>query len=524
MSAPVDAPTIRESLLAHRGLARPALLHEERSWSWREYVAEGSRRANHLASLFDPERPAHVGVLADNTPEMAFQLAAAGLGGHVVVGLNNTRRGAALLADIHRADCQALLVEAAYRPLLDGLDLGGLTLLDGEDDQVWGDDTTLPDATPGPDDLFMLVFTSGTGGDPKAVRITHRKITYPGAYLTEKLKITGEDVCYSAMPLFHSNGIMANWSLGVVNGCTMALATRFSARGFLGDVRRMGCTYFNYVGKPLTYLLATPEHVNDADNPLRLAFGNEAGDRDTARFAERFGCQVVDGFGSSENAVVIARDAQTPAHSLGRPLPGIKILAPDGTECPPAEFDAAGLLLNAEACVGEMVNTAGAGQFAGYYNDEAATAERMRGGMYWSGDLAYADAEGFYYFAGRSADWMRVDGENLAVAPIERILVRHPGISQAAVYALPDDVGDMVAAALVLGPVDTPDAAGFERFLLEQPDLSPKAWPRVVRIVDELPTTATNKVIRRALREAGEHAVDRAVWTRDGRGTSYTAG
>ena len=97
------------------------------------------------------------------------------------------------------------------------------------------------------------------------------------------------------------------------------------------------------------------------------------------------------------------------------------------------------------------MNTAGAGQFAGYYNDEAATAERMRDGMYWSGDLGYRDADGFAYFAGRTGDWLRVDGENLAAAPVERILLRHPDVSRAAVYAVPDErVGDQVVAALVL--------------------------------------------------------------------------
>ena len=107
------------------------------------------------------------------------------------------------------------------------------------------------------------------------------------------------------------------------------------------------------------------------------------------------------------------------------------------------------------------MNTAGTGQFAGYYNDEAATAERMRGGMYWSGDLAYRDEAGFVYYAGRTADWLRVDGENLAASPIERILVRHPSIAEAAVYAVPDpSSGDQLVAALVLvGRRSTPRAS-----------------------------------------------------------------
>jgi fatty-acyl-CoA synthase len=146
----------------------------------------------------------------------------------------------------------------------------------------------------------------------------------------------------------------------------------------------------------------------------------------------------------------------------------------------------------------------------------------MRHGMYWSGDLAYRDADGWIYLAGRTADWMRVDGENLAAGPIERILARLPDISQVAVYAVPDDrVGDQVMAALVLRPGASLTPEDFEKFLAAQPDLSPKAWPRHVRINDRLPATATNKILKRALIAAGVTAQDGLLWTRPARGTGY---
>ena len=108
-------------------------------------------------------------------------------------------------------------------------------------------------------------------------------------------------------------------------------------------------------------------------------------------------------------------------------------------------------MTNFDDAVGELVNTYGVGGFTGYYNDQAATEERMRHGMYWSGDLAYRDADGWIYLAGRTADWMRVDGENLAAGPVERILQRLPEINHVAVYAVPDErVGDQVMAAIVL--------------------------------------------------------------------------
>jgi fatty-acyl-CoA synthase len=517
--------TIRDALLARSEQDAPALRAGDDRWSWREYVAQSARRARVLGDLLDEGRPPHIGLLMDNTPEMAFQLGAAGLGGHVAVGLNTTRRGDALVADILKADCQVVVADPRLLPLLEGIDLGGVRL-ERSDDPGWRSrvaeaPATPPDASPEPDSLFMLIFTSGTSGDPKAVRITHEKVTFPGAYLVERLGLGQDDVLYVSMPLFHSNAVMAGWGPALSCGGTIALAEKFSASGFLDDVRRHGATYMNYVGKPLSYVLATAAHDDDAHNTLRIAFGNEAGDRDIAAFSERFACLVVDGFGSTENAVVISRIPGTPPGSLGVPLEGVAVLDPETQqECPRARFDESGRVVNLDEATGELVNTTGTGQFAGYYNDEAATAERMRHGMYWSGDLAYRDEAGFVYYAGRTADWLRVDGENLAASPIERILVRHPSIAEAAVYAVPDPAsGDQLVAALVL--VGSLDPVGLEGFLSAQSDLGPKQWPRFVRILEALPRTATNKVLKRELK--AEQLGDGPVWTRAERGTSYSS-
>ncbi len=508
--------TIRDLLLAQAEQDTPALLTHDHAWTWRELVAAASSRAAALAELLDPERPPHVGLLMDNTPEMLLGLCAAGLGAHVAVGVNSTRRGDALLADLHRADVQVLLTDATQSHLLDGLDLSGIRVIETGTWDV--PPAPAPDASPTEDSLFMLIFTSGTSGRPKAVRITHEKVTVPGFYLADRLGLGADDVHYVAMPLFHSNAVMAAWAPALHNGAAVALREKFSATEFLADVRRFGATYASYVGKPLTYVLATPPLADDADNPLRIVFGNEAGDRDIRAFGERFGCHVIDGFGSTENAVIVSKIEGTPPSALGWPGDGVAVHDPDtGEECPRAVIDADGRVTNLDDCVGELVNTTGAGQFAGYYNDEEATAERMRGGMYWSGDLAYRDADGWVYFAGRTAAWLRVDGENLATAPIEQILLRHPAIDQAAVYAVPDErAGDQIAAALVLrGDLDPTE---LERFLDEQRDLSPKARPRYIKVVDDLPRTATHKVLHRELTAAGLTDIR---WTREERGTRY---
>lgn len=507
-----------------------AVKYGDLQWTWEQYLAQSAARAAALIAAADPHRPMHIGALLGNTPEMLTQMAAAGLGGYVLCGLNTTRRGEALAADIRRAHCQFVVTDAEHRPLLEGLDLEGTRILDTSTPEwvqfLAGAGELVPHRHVTAMDAFMMIFTSGTSGNPKAVKVSHLMATFAGMNLVERFALTRDDTCYVSMPLFHSNAVVAGWAPAVVSGAAMVPA-KFSATGFLDDVRRYGATYMNYVGKPLAYILAIPERDDDADNPLRVAFGNEANDKDIEEFARRFGVQVEDGFSSTENAVIVVREPGTPKGSIGRGFDGVAIYDSDTvTECPVARFDDAGALANADEAVGELVNTMGSGFFTGYYNDAQANAERMRHGMYWSGDLAYKDADGWIYLAGRTADWMRVDGENLAAAPIERILLRHSAINRVAVYAVPDErVGDQVMAAIVLNDGHTLDALSFEAFLDTQPDLSPKARPRYVRIAADLPSTATHKVLKRQLiAEGTTPRAGETLWEREQRGTAYRDG
>jgi fatty-acyl-CoA synthase len=504
-----------------------AVKHRDLQWSWSQYLAKAAARAAALIRAADPQRPMHIGSLLGNSPEMLLQMAAAGLGGYVLCGVNNTRRGEALAADIRRADCQFVVTDAEHRPLLDGLDLGATQILDSSTPQwaelISGAGDLVPYREVSATDAFMMIFTSGTSGNPKAVQVSHLMAMFAGTNLVQRFALSEQDTCYVSMPLFHSNAVVAGWAPAVCSGAAIVPA-KFSASNFLDEVREHGVTYMNYVGKPLAYILATPERDDDADNPLRVAFGNEANDKDIAAFGRRFAVQVEDGFGSTENAVIIVREEGTPKGSIGKGIEGIAIYNSDTvSECAVARFDATGALANADEAVGELVNTTGSGFFTGYYNDPEANAERMRHGMYWSGDLAYRDSNGWIYLAGRTADWMRVDGENITAAPIERILLRHGSINRVAVYAVPDGhVGDQVMAAVVLNDGHTLDPDAFEAFLDAQPDLSPKARPRYVRIATDLPSTATHKVLKRQLITQGTAiGPDEILWTRDPRGTAY---
>ena len=518
--------TIQQLLRERASSDAVAVLFGDEQQTWREHMRGAETRAAALLALADRDRPIHVGVLLGNSPEFLSQMAAAGLGGYVLCGINTTRRGNALAADIRRADCQIVVTDADHRHLLDGVDLGDVRVLDASGDdwqrRVDSAGPMTPYSEAGPLDTFMLIFTSGTSGDPKPVQVSQFMVRMCGEAVVARYGLNIDDICYLSMPLFHSNAVLAGWAAALATGAAMAPAT-FSASRFLDDIRRTGARYMNYVGKPLAYILATPERSDDIDNPMRIAVGNEASDRDIEEFGRRFGCQAWDSFGSTENAVIIIKEPDTPKGSLGKGYPGVAVYNPNTvTECPAARFDEHGALINAEEAVGELVNTTGGGFFSGYYHAQGATAERMRHGVYWSGDLAYCDEDGWLYLAGRSGDWLRVDGENMAAAPIERILSRSPAINRVAVYGVPDEtVGDQIMAAVVLneGCALAPDE--FESFLAAQPDLSPKAWPRFVRIAADLPTTATHKVLKRELAAQGPTAGDGELWEREARGTRY---
>jgi fatty-acyl-CoA synthase len=495
--------TAADLVLARAGDDRTGLVFEGRRWAWGEVVDEAHRRARWLGRR-------HIGVLLENVPEYVFLLAGAALSGAVVVGLNPTRRGEELARDIRHTDCQLVVTD---RPgMLSGLDLGDARVVD----PCWEGPA---EATGGPEsgDLFVLIFTSGSTGHPKAVKVSHGRAVRSAT----GMPFSSGDILYSAMPLFHGNALFSNLLPAFHAGCPVVLRRRFSASAFLDDIRDHDCTYFNTVGRAVAHILATPPTDRDRDHSLKWVLGPETSEADKAAFTARFGVPVFDGYGSSENAVIL-QPARRPAHpgALGVAPPGTDVAVVDpatGAECPKARFDERGALSNPGEAVGEIVGRDAAGRFEGYYNDPRAEQERLRNGWYWSGDLAYRDDDGVFYFAGRTGDWLRVDSENFTAAPIERILAKAPGVSGVAVYPVPDATsGDQVMAAVEMGPGADFDPEVFARFLSEQPDLGPKWVPMYVRVVDQLPVTATDKLDKKPLRAAGWRTSD-PLWRRAAR-------
>ncbi len=520
MPAPNAAALLRRNATDAALRDRAALKFADRVWTHGEYVAEACRWAQLFLARGPSDRPLHVGVLLDNTPDYLFALGGAALSGSAVVGLNHTRRDEHLLRDIAHTHVGLIVTEPRHEPLLEPVadrlptepdnllvsarfaDAGdpAPTLGKPLDEALAAVPSEDPGLDPDADTLWGLIFTSGTSAAPKAVICTQRRFMVTGNRMGMIMDLGPDDVGYVCMPLFHSNALMVGWAPSIVHGASVGLARKFSASRWLGDVRRYGATYFNYTGKPLAYLLATPEQPDDADNPLRVAFGNEGSPEVVEAFSRRFAVDVIDAYGATEGGVAVDRDAEERAGALGKVAEAVKVVDDSGAELPRARFDDEGKLLNADECVGEIVNTAGAGPFEGYYNNEEANERTLRFGWYWTGDLGYLDDDRYLYFAGRNADWLRVDGENFPAGPIEAALAHHPDVVLASVYGVPDDqAGDQVMAGVVLRDGATFDPTAFAAWVDAQDGVGPKWRPRFVRILQDPPTTGTNKIVKRSL-------------------------
>ena len=510
---------IATMLLARRGDEHLGLRTRERDWTWDQVVSESAARGA-LARSLRRDGPFHIGVLLENVPDFLFWLGGAALAGAAVVGINPARGAAELAAEIGHADCQLVVTDRAGMGRLAGLDLGlGPERFLVVDDPGYG---ALLEAHRGeprgaggvcPDSLFLLLFTSGTTGASKAVKCSQGRLAWVAYAATEKFGHVRGDVDYCCMPLFHGNAIMALWAPALVNGATVCLTPTFSASRFLPDVRYFGATFFTYVGKALGYLMATPERPNDADNTLVRGFGTEASPDDQAEFRRRFGAELFEGYGSSEGGGAVVIDPDAPPGALGRPAhDGVAVVDPETLrDCAPAVLDEYGRVLNPDDAVGEIVDKLGTRNFEGYYKNDAADAERIRNGWYWTGDLGYVDGRGFIYFAGRRGDWIRVDGENTSALTIERVLRRHPEVIAAGVYAVPDPrSGDQVMAAVEVADPEAFDVTEFADYLNGQQDLGRKGIPRLLRLSARLPVTGSNKVLKRQLQAQRWHAGDQS--------------
>ncbi|MGB8403990.1 MAG: AMP-binding protein [Mycobacterium sp.] len=478
------------------------LIYGEQTWTWRAVVAEAATRAAWMRATLDPERPPHVGVLLPNVPEYVFQILGAALAGACIVGANATRRGAELARDIDHAACQFVVADATYAELVDDPVR--------VEDRPWAaqEGAALPDVDPPASARMFLLFTSGSTAAPKAAIRSQGRLITGGT-----LRFGPADVLYCPMPLSHGNALTTTLLPAVASGSRLVLRDRFSATAWLDDIRIHGVTFTNTVGRALGYILATPASTHDRDHDLKAVIAPEASPRDTAAFQERFGVKVFGGYGSSEGGIALNPSHKPGALGTAPPKADIAVVDESGQECQTAQFDPGGRLSNAEAAIGELVRRNAKDAFEGYWNNPEAAAERLRGGWFWSGDLAYRDVDGVFWFAGRVGDWLRVDSENFAAGPVERIVARYPDAAAAAIVAVPDPLaGDQVMAVLELLDGKNFDAAAFVSFLDDQSDLGTKWAPRFVRIAPQIPVVGNGKMDKKSLRREAWLCEDPVWW------------
>jgi fatty-acyl-CoA synthase len=487
------------------------LVHGEQSWTWREVVAEAAVRAAWMRATLDPGRPPHVGVLLPTVPEYVFQILGAALAGACIVGVNATRRGAELARDIEHTSCQFVIADSTYGDLIDGPVL--------VEDAPWAqfDGASLPDTDPSPSALLFLLMTSGSTSAPKAARCSQARLAAGAAGMGFGPKA----VLYCPLTLAHGNALNATLFPALASGCRLVLRDRFSAGAWLDDVRSNGVTFTTTVGRALGYILATEPTVNDRDHRLKVVLAPEASPRDTALFRERFGVTVISGYGSSEGGITLIPAGKPGSLGLAPAGADIAVVNESGVECEVAQFDSNGKMLNAAEAIGELVRRDAAGSFEGYWNNPEAQSDRLRGGWFWSGDLAYRDAEGVFWFAGRMGDWLRVDSENFAVSPVERILGRFADAAAVAVVGVPDPLaGDQILVAIELLEDRLFDPDAFVSFLDAQSDLGTKWAPRFVRVIPEMPVISQGKIDKKPLRRDAWLCAD-PVWWRPARSPGY---
>ena len=523
--------TAAELVTARLGDDRIGIRFEDDDYTWDDFARAANRRSRFLTAHLDRAEPPHLGILLENRPEFLFWWGGCALSGSALVCMNPTRRGQELVDDVLATDCQILIVDSTTRGLIDSTALPGVEVIDIDAEEhtqeLEGFDDSRPSQSPAaadPKTILTMQFTSGSTGRPKAAMCSTGRFTVAATYGSGGLG--PEDVSYNSMPLFHSNSILGCWATPLYQGGTFVLARRFSASRFLDDLLKYEVTYFNYVGRVLSYILAQPEREEEKQVKLKSAFGTEAPVRDRKEFARRFGIEPFESYGSSEGGLNFVRSADTPEDALGLPPAGTAYTAAvidpvDMSERPRARFGEHGELLNADEAIGELAALGARGTFEGYYKDPEAESERLRGDNFLSGDLGYRDEAGYFYFAGRGGDRLRVDGENFSGAPIERIIGRYPDAQLAAIYPVPDEIsGDQVMLALQMADGRTFDPVDFGAFLDAQADLGTKWAPRYIRIVDTLPVTATAKINKKELRKDAWRTDD-PVYYRPGKGNEY---
>ncbi len=456
-------------------------------WRFADGPAIAARAAGALAAL--GVRPGEVvALMSSNRPELAAAVLGCGWMGAIAAPLGAQMRGAMLAHAIRLSGARVLLVEAALREALEVISIADhqVVALDG-----FGTGPALPAGDVGPATPLAILGTSGTTGPAKGVICPHAQLAWWGANTADLLEVSEADVLATALPLHHVNALNTLFQ-GLVTGASVVVLDRFSVSRYWAAMAACGATVTYLLGAMVGMLMSRPPDAAERAHRVRVALapGTPPGLRKT--FRDRTGIICVDGYGSTETNFVIGSivSEQRPGW-MGRLRPGFVARVEDETGV---------LWVRPEHPLAFS---------AGYWRDQAATDAAWRDGWFRTGD-AVAQQDGWFRFVGRTKDFIRRRGENIAAHDVEEALRAHPDVADAAAYAVPSPLGEEeVMATIVLraGAAEDPRALAAHAARL----LPRFAVPRFLAFALALPVTETGKVRKAELASQGSAA----AWDRE---------
>jgi acyl-CoA synthetase (AMP-forming)/AMP-acid ligase II len=341
----------------------------------------------------------------------------------------------------------------------------------------------------GPDDVAVVLHTSGTTSRPKQVPLRQRNLMASARTIAAHYRLGSSDTSFSVMPLFHIHGLVASTFAALSAGGAVIAPRRFTAHRFWPQARDYGATWLS-AGPTLHQMIL--DKADEAGPPAALRFVRSCSSALSPALMQRaessYGVPMLEAYGMTEASHQMASNPQPPAARV----PG-SVGVPTGTEI--GVVDAAGRFLP-DGRPGEVV-IRGRGVMSGYVNNPAATAEAFFGDWFRTGDRG-ALRDGYLYLEGRLKEMIIRGGENIAPAEIEAVLLSHPAVSDAVCFGVPDDkYGELVSAAVTL----TQDAEA--RALIEhcRGQLAAFKVPATIHVLPEIPRTPTGKVQRRRVAE-----------------------
>lgn len=453
---------------------------------YRSFRAVAGGLARGVASATDSPR---VGILAPTSTACAVAVFAAWYAGRVPVPLNFLLPPGELAKIVRDAGIDLVCCIDRFAPAVQAVGLRPL-LLDAA--------ALVPapaSAPPAADrDLAVILYTSGTSGDPKGVCLSFGNLLSNARAAIEHARMTPEQAFLSILPQFHSFGLNTSTVLPLVLGATVHFLPRFSPVQIVATLTEKRISIFCAVASMFGALAQLKSASPQAVQSLRLAIsGGEPLPPTVAQaFESRFGLRLMEGYGLTETSPVVS--VNTPwawrAGSVGKALPGISVRAvdPAGRDVPAGQD---GELLIAGHCV-----------MQGYYNRPAETAAAVRDGWFHTGDIGRIDSDGFIFITGRAKDMMIIGGENVYPREIESVLETHPAVAEVAVVGVRDAVrGELPAAFVILKDGAAATEQELRDFCRER--LAAFKIPRQFQFATDLPRSPTGKILKRALRPPG---------------------